>query len=72
MPRVKIEFNVEEVNKLLIPVILGSSHLKATHLSGCQLCGFLLEAGGSPSQFFPSLHGLKLEQLPDAAEIVIL
>lgn len=53
-------------------MIDGSSHLKTMHLTDCQLCGFLLEAGGIPSQFFPSLHGLKPEQLPIAAEIVIL
>lgn len=76
MPRVKIEFKIEEVNNLFHPqpiiVIIGSSHLKTMHLSDCQLSGFLLGAGGSPSQFFPSFHGLKLEQLPVAAEIVIL
>lgn len=39
MPRVKIEFKIEEVNLSMqrALVIVGSSHLKRMHLSDCQL-----------------------------------
>lgn len=57
MPRVKIEFKIEEVNNLFHPqpiiVIIGSSHLKTMHLSDCQLSGFLLGAGEVPLNSSP-------------------
>ena len=57
MHKVKIQSKIEEIKKELFhpenPYCVGSSHLKTVHLSDCQLHGFLLEAGGSPSQFFP-------------------